>query len=126
MSTRRVWLVGSDLFFFARVTENARALGVGVETVDSRSVLERMSSDPPDLLILDLHAPGDLIGLARALKAGDRVRAVPIVAYYSHVDEARREAARNAGVDQVLPRSAFTARLPALLSGEALAGGKPC
>src|SRR5436309_15389309 len=105
MSTRRVWLVGSDLFFLARITENAKALGVAMETVDSQSVLERMSSDPPDLLILDLHAPDDPIGLARALKANDRAAAIPIVAYYSHVDEARREAARNAGVDQVLPRS---------------------
>ncbi len=125
MNVRRVWLVGSDLFFLARITENARALGVEVEAVDTSSVLERLNSDSPDLLILDLHAPGDPIGLARTLKADDRARGVPIVAYYSHVDEARREAALNAGVDQVLPRSAFTARLPGILSGTAWADNAP-
>jgi NADH:ubiquinone oxidoreductase subunit 6 (subunit J) len=39
------------------------------------------------------------------------------VGFYPHVDRALREAALAAGVDQVLPRSAFTVRLAALLAG---------
>jgi len=40
---------------------------------------------------------------------------VPTVAYGSHVDKARLDAARAAGCDEVLPRSKFSAELPDLL-----------
>jgi hypothetical protein len=40
-----------------------------------------------------------------------------MVGFYSHVDTATRDAALAAGVETVLPRSAFVARLPELLRG---------
>ena len=52
------------------------------------------------------------------LASGDSVtRELRVVGFYSHVDQATREAALASGVDDVLPRSAFTARLPAILAG---------
>ena len=41
--------------------------------------------------------------------------AVPTVAYGSHVDKDRLDAARAAGCDEVLPRSRFSSELPAWL-----------
>jgi CheY-like chemotaxis protein len=57
------------------------------------------------------------MGLIRALKDDPDARRIPIVAFYPHVETERRDAARAAGADQVLPRSAFTVRLASLLTG---------
>ena len=118
----RVMLVASDLFFVARIGETCRAAGVALVEMDAAGALELCRSTIPDLVILDLHGPGDPIALARAIKADPASRAVPIVAFYSHVDRDLGERARAAGIDHALPRSAFTAKLPSLLS-ELRAGG---
>jgi hypothetical protein len=52
------------------------------------------------------------------LRADHATRSIHVIGFYSHVDRELREAALAAGLDQVLPRSAFTVRLPALLEGE--------
>jgi CheY-like chemotaxis protein len=116
-SPRRVVAVVPDLFFAARIAETARASGVTLETIDAARALERCREAPPDLVILDLHGAGDPLALARALKADAAARSVRIVGFYSHVDAALRAAALAAGVDEALPRSAFTARLAQLLAG---------
>jgi len=117
MSGRRVVTLVPDLFFAARIGAAAKALDVAVEQVAAARALDVCRVNPPDLVLLDLHAAGDPLAVARALKAEPATRAVPIAGFYSHVDEPLRRAALEAGVDQVLPRSVFTARLPALLAG---------
>ncbi len=117
MSRRRVLALVPDLFFGARIGAAAKALDVEVEEVTAARALEACRANPPDLVIMDLHGAGDPLAAARALKADAATRATPIVGFYSHVDQALRRAALAAGVDHVLPRSAFTARLAALLAG---------
>ena len=124
MRHRRVVAVVPDLFFAARIAATAERLGVALELPAPAAALETIRRAPPDLVILDLHAPGDPLGLARALRADDATRAIHMLGFYSHVDRELREAALGAGLDQVLPRSAFTIRLPALLAGEGDAGGR--
>ena len=114
---RRIVVVVPDLFFATRIATTAQALGVENAACPAGETLETCRRDPPDLVILDLHGPGDPAGLARALKSDPATRRVPIVGFYSHVDQETRRAAEAAGVDAVLPRSAFTARLAALLAG---------
>ena len=116
MSVPRVMLVASDLFFVARIGETARAAGVALVEVDAAGALDLCRSSPPDLVILDLHGPGNPIALARAIKSDPASRSVPIVAYYSHVERDLGERAKAAGIDQVLARSAFTVKLPELLA----------
>jgi CheY-like chemotaxis protein len=123
MSARRVVAVAPDLFFATRIEGTARRLGVTLETPSPAVALEVIRGAPPDLVLLDLHAAGDILALVRALRADPATRTVPLVGFYAHMDRDLREAALAAGVDQVLPRSAFTARLPLLLSGEAGARG---
>ena len=108
-----------DLFFAARIGAAAKSLDVTVEEADMAHAVEVCRARPPDLVIMDLHAAGDPLAVARALKAEAVTAAIPIAGFYSHVNDAVRRAALAAGVDQVLPRSAFTARLPALLAGGA-------
>jgi CheY-like chemotaxis protein len=87
-----------------------------VRAADPGAALEQCRALAPDLVILDLHASGAL-DLARSLEADAATRAIPLVGFYSHVDQALREAALAAGVDRVLPRSAFTAKLAEILAG---------
>lgn len=112
---RRVLLIAADLFFAARVRETAVQLDVSVEEASVESAMERMLAARPDLAIADLQGRGDVLGLVAAAHENPATQDIEWVGFYSHVDTATRENALAAGVDHVLPRSAFTRRLPDLL-----------
>ena len=114
--SRRVLSVVPDLFFAARIEATALAAGVAYEMAAPATALERARAVAPDVIVLDLHAPGAL-DAARALAADPATAAIERVGFYSHVDQALAQAARAAGVDRVLPRSAFTKHLAAILAG---------
>jgi hypothetical protein len=59
----------------------------------------------------------DPLGTVAALKADAATSAIRTVGYVSHVQTDLIEAARQAGVDEVMARSAFAARLPEILAG---------
>jgi len=113
---RRVLVAVPNLFFATRIGETARTLGIATEACEPARLAERMRAERPALAIVDLHAPGvlDAVRAARADPAGAEL---PVVGFYSHVDPSLAQAARDAGVTQVLTRSAFTARLAAILQG---------
>jgi len=75
----------------------------------------------PALVIVDLQAealhPVDAI---RGIKADSGLQATPVLGYYAHVRDDLRAAAAEAGCDELLPRSAFSARLPEILQRCAL------
>ena len=106
-----------DLFFLTRIHAAAHHAGVTIEECALAELEQRCEAGLAVMVILDLHAPGDPLAVARALKSNPASAATPIVGFYSHVDQNLRQRALAAGVDRVLPRSAFTARLPALLAG---------
>ena len=116
-TARRVLAVVPDLFFAAKIAAVARAAGVALSFASAADVQARCAEAPPDLVLIDLHAGPEVPDLVRALKAGDATRAVPLLGFHSHVDIATRKAALDAGIDRAMPRSAFVARLPALLTG---------
>ena len=116
-SARRVLAVVPDLFFAAKIGAVAKAAGVALTFASAADIQARCAEAPPDLVLLDLHAGPDVPDLVRALKAGDATRAVPLLGFHSHVDIATRKAALDAGIDRAMPRSAFVARLPAILAG---------
>ena len=115
MSARRVLVVVPDLFFLTRIEATAAQTGAVIERCNIEALLARCALEPPDLVVLDLHGPGDPIARARELKASAATH-IPIVGFYSHVDGATRERAIAAGIDRVLPRSAFTSKLAELLA----------
>ncbi len=120
--SRRVLAVVPDLFFAAKIEAVAKAAGVPIAFAAPAAAAAACAADPPALVLLDLHAGPGVPALVRALKASPATRGVPLVGFHSHVDVATREAALEAGLDRALPRSAFVARLPALLAGEAAGG----
>jgi CheY-like chemotaxis protein len=114
-----------DLFFATKIAATAKALGVDLALTPLARATEAAATAPPALVLLDLQAPGDPPALIRALKADARTAAIPIVGFYPHVDNALRVSAKEAGIDSVMPRSAFVARLAGLLTGEQAPAAEP-
>jgi CheY-like chemotaxis protein len=104
--------------FTSKIRAAASRLGVPVAFVrSSPAALADMRANPPALLILDLdNARMDPLGTVRAMKAESALAAVPTMGFASHVHVDVIDAARQAGVDDILARSAFTARLPEILA----------
>lgn len=102
-----------DLLFASKVLGVAKARGLEVRVArHAPALVELARQAAPGGVLIDLHNPGlDVPALLGELEAacGRRPR---VVAYGSHVEAATLHAARQAGCDVVLPRSAFVERLP--------------
>ena len=108
-------LICRDLFFVSKVTGTAEALGRKILTAGDRaSALVRLETDHPVVVFLNLHA-GDATD-PEAIR-GYRVSAPSaiLIGFGSHVETALLSQASAAGCDSVLPRSAFSNRLPAII-----------
>jgi CheY-like chemotaxis protein len=118
--TRRVLAAVEDLLFRSKISETAE--GVGVEAAFPRNptkLLETLRESPPDLLVLDLNsARFEPLELLRTVKSSDTLRDVRTVGFLSHVQGDLALAAREAGCDRVMARSAFVENLPRVLSGD--------
>jgi len=106
-----------DLLFTSKIRTTAAHAGVTVSFARSaQTALEQMHVTPPSLVILDLNNPRtDPLGILAAMKSEPLLAAVPTVGYVAHVDGATIAAARAAGVDDVLARSAFAGTLADIL-----------
>ena len=68
------------------------------------------------LVIFDLNSTRlDPMTVIAAMKTDPQLRTVKTLGYVAHVDSDAIAAARQAGIDQVLARSAFTAQLGTIL-----------
>jgi len=109
-------VVGRDLMFTAKVTGTAGELGYSMRVAgDAATALALIRELRPRLILVDLAA-GELA--APQALADYRQLAGPsawLVAVGPHVDAERLAQARAAGCDLALPRSKFSADLPALL-----------
>jgi CheY-like chemotaxis protein len=120
VTPRRVYALVPDLYFMSKIGATASALGLVVEELRPNRAITACLREPPDLLLVDLHTPGDTLEVIRVLKANAETRGVRIVGFYSHVVGSLREDALKAGADQVLPRSAFSVKLSDILQGKAV------
>ena len=107
-------LLTRDLMFTSKVTGTAAALGLRIEVVGGiSSVHDRAVATRPRAIFIDL-ACSDIDPRLVIEQLADMPRPY-VVAFGSHVDVDRLEAARAAGCDEVMPRSAFSATLPDLM-----------
>jgi DNA-binding NarL/FixJ family response regulator len=106
-----------DLMFTSKIRAAAAQLGVANTNARSSSgALAGMREAAPAHGILDLNSTRtDPIGTVRSMKADAALAAIPTVGFVSHVDTATIDAARSAGVGEVLARSAFTTQLGEIL-----------
>jgi CheY-like chemotaxis protein len=118
MQSIRISLIVDDMFFAAKINAAASAAGREVERIRSREQLEQLTAAPPSLVILDLKAERlDPMQAIAFLKSREELRAVPVVAFVSHVQTETIRRAQAAGCDLVLPHSAFTQMLPEIVAG---------
>ncbi len=113
-----VLCVVDDLLFSVKISTAAKALGVDIYFERSADmVLARAREKQPSLIIFDLNSvrlrPLEMI---EALKADPDLKALPTLGYVSHVQTETIAAARKAGVDEVLARSAFVEQLGSILT----------
>lgn len=98
-------LLCDDLIFSSKIAATARAHDLTIRVARSVDSLLAMLPTSAPAVILDLdHSDFDVAELKARLP-------VRVIAYGSHVNVARLKAARNAGCNQVMPRSQFVERL---------------
>jgi CheY-like chemotaxis protein len=116
-SDRTVVAVVDDLMFGSRIRAAAKQAGVRAVFVRNAEDLVSRAAGA-DLVLLDLNTRWlDAPAAVRSLKANAATATVRVVAFGPHVEGDALTAARKAGADQVLARSAFVKLLPDLLRG---------
>jgi signal transduction histidine kinase/ligand-binding sensor domain-containing protein/CheY-like chemotaxis protein len=113
--SRRVLLVDADAIVAAVIRGMLEGQGHQVSYVSNGLLaLAELSSEPFDLLLLDLELPGlDGMQLARIVRERLSLGDLPILALSGRADEDTERCARAAGIDRLLAKP---------LSGEQLAG----
>lgn len=109
--------VVDDLMFTSKIRSAATHLGVPLAFARSaEAALAEMRKSAPTLVIFDLNSPRtNPIAIVAAMKAEPALASIPTLGFVSHVDTSTIDAARQAGMDEVLARSAFTAQLGEIL-----------
>ena len=98
-----------DLLLGSRITAAAQAAGVPFKVVRDAT---KLSGQVGQRLIVDLNQDG---AVAAAAAWNAATSGADVVGFVSHVDAATIQRARDAGLDQVLPRSRFVEELAQLV-----------
>ena len=106
-----------DLLFSSKIRATAKQAGVELTFARSpEEILGVARAQKPALVIFDLNSgKTDPINTISALKADPELAALRTIGFASHVHTDLISAARKAGADQVLPRSAFAGNLAEIL-----------
>jgi CheY-like chemotaxis protein len=116
----RVIALVDDLMFLSRIREAARGTGAEVRSARGPREVVEAARDGARLVLVDADSSRlPWAEAVRALRADPSVAAVPVIAFLSHVNAGRAEAARTAGASRVLARGAFVQELPRLLAAAA-------
>ena len=107
-----------DLLFSSKIRATAKQAGVDLTFARSpEEILEQARARKPALVIFDLNsAKADPVATIAALKRDPDLASIRAIGFASHVHVELIAAARNAGADQVLPRSAFAGNLAEILA----------
>jgi CheY-like chemotaxis protein len=107
-----------DLLFSVKISTTAKA--VGAEVYFERTpgmALTRIKEKQPSLAIFDLNSARlDPLRVIAQLKSDPETRGIKTLGFVSHVHADTITAAREAGIDEVVARSAFADRLGEILS----------
>lgn len=106
-----------DLLFSSKIRATAKQAGVELTFARTpEDILEQARALSPVLVIFDLNsAKTDPINTIAALKRDPDLARIRTVGFVSHVDTSVIQAARQAGADDVMARSAFAGNLAEIL-----------
>jgi len=112
----------SDLFFSPRLASTAQNLGMRVRLIETAkgmdgpaAFVERLQSERPDLIVVDLNSALPWGEWFEAVKAEPGVAAIPWLAFGSHKDVETMGRAKQLGADRVVAKSRFSAEMPDLI-----------
>jgi DNA-binding NarL/FixJ family response regulator len=110
-----------DFLFRSKIRATAKHLNADVRFAQtSDEMLAQARELQPSLIIFDLNsAKMDAVATIAALKADAATSDLRAIGFASHVHTELIAAARTAGADDVLPRSAFAGRLAEILQAGA-------
>jgi hypothetical protein len=123
----RIYLFIEDLFFFAKINEAARKLGIKVAFVKNdpetiAKIVEGPEEERPSLIVFDLNnAAAKPMTLIPKIKSKLK-KSTSVIGFLSHLQGDLKAKAVEAGCDMVMPRSAFSQNLPTLLRRHGLDG----
>ena len=108
-----------DLLFSVKISTAAKALGVEICFERTpETVFDRVKEKQPSLVIFDLNSwKMQPLSLIAQMKSDPQTRRIRTLGFVSHVQTETIAAARQAGIDDVLARSAFADRLGVILKG---------
>ena len=117
MTNQSVIVAVDDMFFAAKIRATGEALGVTPRfIVKAEEIIRAAMDEKPALIIFDLHSQRvNAFEIARRIKADDQLNRTRLLGFFSHVRMELERKAREAGFDDVMPRSAFSRRLAEIL-----------
>ena len=116
----KILVIVEDLFFLAKIREAAKQSGVELQSALPDTAPAELAELQSPVVILDLnHRSCRAIEVVQAIKADARTQHVPVLGFLSHLQGDLAARARAAGCDTVMARSAFSERLPQILSSYA-------
>ena len=107
-----------DFLFRSKIRAVAKHVGVEVQFAQTPDeILAQAKALKPSLVIVDLNSgKADPVATIKALKDDAETASARTIGFASHVHVDLINAARAAGADQVLPRSAFAMHLADILA----------
>ena len=116
-----VFCIVDDLFFSIKIKTAAQLVNADVYFERTgENTIEAIRAKRPHLVVFDLDSVKlRPIETVAALKADPELRWLETLGFVSHVHAETIAAARAAGIDQVMARSAFAERLGAILTSGA-------
>jgi DNA-binding NarL/FixJ family response regulator len=110
----RVVALMDDLFFQMKLAETAKQLGLELKVAANGEALLGLLEPAPGLVIVDLNARSQPLAAIERLRAAQKD--IKVIGFLSHVQRDLAAQAQAAGCNEVMPRSAFTQNLAAILS----------
>jgi DNA-binding NarL/FixJ family response regulator len=106
-----------DLLFSSKIRTAAKQTGVEIAFARTPpEILAQARAAKPSMVIFDLNsAKADAIATVAAMKSDPDLRSIRTVGFVSHVHTDVIHAARTAGLDEVMARSAFAGSLADIL-----------
>ena len=113
---KKIVAVLSDLMFTVKIQEAAKRAGVQPVFVKSEDEALAEARQHPAVIIVDLNNSAlNALDVITKLKGDEATRNVSLLGYVSHVQADLKQAAEERGCDAVMPRSAFSHNLAAIL-----------
>jgi PleD family two-component response regulator len=119
-AAKKIVAVLDDLFFTVKIMDAAKHAGLDIVFVKDEAKVLELARELPTLIIFDLNTKAvDAIKLIQELKQQSETKQVSLLGFVSHVQLELKNQAQEAGADMVMPRSALSANLPAILKRHA-------